>query len=316
MKRVYHATALLISTIVFFVSLSNLKQAGDFTWGIKAAEFLIEGKNPYLYFPVTKDYPLNDYLYYPMPAILFSIPWIYLGKLAGPLFLAIPTYIIAFNTVKNEGFYSTLITFSSVSFASAVHYCQWSILLVAIPALWFVKPSIGLIAITKVKNWRIMAIGVLICIASLVFFPWWLGSWVYTVTHFKNHIHNIPIVLENLLIVPSLILLSEIHTLPLVLFLFMRQSIFYYDQFIFFSFFRNIREKLIYVSIEWAGFISIFYFNLEDIHYYILLTSFFPAYIILSFNVIKDRFIVKKENSYVKFVRLWKDFSKERFQKR
>lgn len=316
MNRVYHITALLISCIVFVISFNTLKMSGDFTWTIKAAEFLLEGKDPYLYFPVSNKYPLNDYLYYPMTAIIFSTPWVFLGKFAGPLFLAIPTYIIAFNTTKEEGFYGTLITFCSVSFASAVHYCQWSILLVAIPALWFLKPSIGIIAITKVKNWRIIVLGLIISLLTIILFPWWLYSWFDTIVNHKNEIHMVPILLNKLLMIPAIIISIELYNIPIVLFLLIRQSIFYYDQFIFFSFFRNIKEKFIYVVIEWLGFIYIAYFNSDNLHYVILLTTFLPAYFIFSWHVIYDKFIVKKENSYVRYFRLWETFYKERIQKK
>lgn len=276
---------------VFFIAhTASYGQSGDFTWTWYAAQVLLSGENPYYALPITTIYPLNDYLYYPIYPILFSVPFAFLSKaFAGPLFAGVSSACLAYVILKKHSWVHLCVVCTSVSYFAAVYACQWSIILSCVPFLFFLKPNIGLASLYHFTKKHVAVFFVFfVCLNIWIIFayPWWITSWFDIIIHHKHANHQIPIVHFPLLIVPALLFIRQKKTWPLILMCFLPQSVLYYDQFIFFSLFKDIRQKIIYWIIEWLGFFVIAYVPGFNKYTIIIATTFFTAYVLLASDMI------------------------------
>lgn len=291
-------TSVIVGGIVFLVShVFTFERSGDFTWTWYAGRMLLEGKNPYHMLPATDTYPLDEHLYYPIYPVLFSIPFSFLVReLAAPLFISGSCAMLTYILMRQKcSIIDVFFTFSSVSFVFTLHACQWSVLLSAIPFLWFLKPNIGLIALSTLRTTKglVHAFGffLLITLWSYVQFPWWIDSWLHVITHHRHSTHHMPFVHFVPLLVPAFLLLIHVRTMPLALTAFVPQSIIYYDQFIFFSLFRSTAQRGLYWAIEWFGFALLALFDFPNKFTVVVATTFFPAYMLALYNRMRGYYV-------------------------
>src|SRR3989475_10367717 len=133
--------------------------AADFTWAIRAARYLLAGKNPY-------DTPLQQY---PLTAALFGLPFVWLRpEVAAAAFYGLSSALLALGLTRQG--YARLLIFLAYPYWAGMLTAQWTPLIAAsaffpmlLPAT-LAKPQIGLpVALTHV-SWR----GVLACLVFLL----------------------------------------------------------------------------------------------------------------------------------------------------
>jgi len=295
--------ALSTGFIVFILSVFlSYAGSGDFTWTLQASKILFEqGLNPYELFPLTESYPLNDFLYYPLYTVVFSSVFRGLDyAIAGPLFISVASAVLAFSTYERKHrLIDVMLTFTNINFFSALYYCQWSILLAAVPVLWFLKPTIGIISFANIRKvkYRILSFFLLFValVLTTVYWPWWIESWIYIISNFKNHIHRIPIVQFPFIAFTFIFLITRLHAWPLILSALVPQSLFFYDQLVYWGFAHRTWEKVVMHVVGWIG-ITVFAFT--DISIYTIVVAFtiFPSYLIYIINSLTENHMKSSEN--------------------
>lgn len=180
---------ILVSTVIGIASglfcwflLTHFHQgAADFTWAIRAAKYLLAGKNPY-------DTPLEQY---PMTAALFGLPFLWMRpEAAAGAFYGISSALLAFGLTR-YGYYRLLI-FLAYPYWAGILTAQWSPLIVAsafFPLLLpvtMVKPQIGLpVALTHLTRHGVIACAVVLLL-SLVVMPRWPLLWVGQLGYYEH----------------------------------------------------------------------------------------------------------------------------------
>src|SRR2546430_13743668 len=113
--------------------------AADFSWAIRAAKYLLAGKNPY-------DTPLEQY---PMSAALFGLAFVWMcPEAAAGAFYGISSALLAFGLTRHG--YHRLLVFLAYPYWAGMLTAQWSPLILAAGFLpWLLpasmaKPQIGL----------------------------------------------------------------------------------------------------------------------------------------------------------------------------
>jgi hypothetical protein len=164
----------------------------DFEFWWRAARVLLEGGDPYLRVENTAAWPLPDRLFYPMPALLVTLPvaWMPL-PLAGGVVLGLSSGALAW-ALSRDGL-GRLWIFATPSFVMALKLGQWSpviTLAALVPALgWFaaVKPTVGLGALFYRLDWRAFAGAALFALGSIAVLPAWPGEWLANLHHVASH---------------------------------------------------------------------------------------------------------------------------------
>ncbi len=130
-------------------SIAHTRVPSDFEFWWRASRVLLEGGDPYQRLENTAGWPLPDRLFYPMPALLVTIPvaWMSL-PLADGVLLGLASAVLAW-VLSREG-WGRLWIFATPSFVMALKVGQWSPVLVVaalVPTLgWLaaIKPTLGL----------------------------------------------------------------------------------------------------------------------------------------------------------------------------
>ena len=159
--------------------------AADFTWAIRAARYLLAGKNPY-------DTPLQQY---PLTAALFGLPFVWLRpEVAAAAFYGLSSALMAFG-LSRHGFHRLLV-FLAYPYWAGILTAQWSPLILAsafFPLLLPVtmaKPQIGLpVAVTHLTRRGVVAC-LVVLLATLLWMPRWPVWWFH---QFGNYEHFIPL---------------------------------------------------------------------------------------------------------------------------
>ena len=167
----------------------------DFSSAWAGARELRAGGNPYDVVGPGKPHPIDFPLLYPLPAVLFALPFSYLPMVwADAIFVALGAGALAWAITGARVLTPQLIVFGSMSYLTAAQVAQWSPLLTAgarLPTLGFVlacKPTIGAalwIAYPRLRS-ALLAAG-LVCL-SFVVWPSWVESWwstLATARHLK-----------------------------------------------------------------------------------------------------------------------------------
>lgn len=152
--------------------------AADFTWAWRGAQLLLAGVDPYAAIRPTGAYPFNDYLYYPLPALLLAVPLAWApGPLAGAIFIGLSSGLLSWGLLR-EGAYR-LILFASPSYLYALITVQWSPLITAaalLPGLAFVlpaKPNLGLAVLAAFPDRRrLLGAGAAVALSLLIMPSW------------------------------------------------------------------------------------------------------------------------------------------------
>jgi hypothetical protein len=172
------AVGLLSAALAYLRFTSAGVLAADFTWAWRGAQLLLAGQNPYALIRPEGAYPFNDFLYYPLPALLIAAPLAWLsGPLAGAIFISLSSALLCWGLL-GEG-YQRLIILASPPYLYAVISGQWSPLITAaalLPNLAFVlsaKPNLGLpVLVAFPSRRRLLLFGAGLA-ASLLVLPRW-----------------------------------------------------------------------------------------------------------------------------------------------
>jgi len=191
------ALGLLSAAYVLAFAYTNPDFISDFDqiWG--AGRALLAGQNPYEVVGPGRPYHWYWPFYYPLPAVLVTVPLSYLPvEWARTAFSGISAALMAW-AISREGF-GRWPVFISISFVTAIELSQWSPLLLAamlMPSLGFLsiaKPNFGVaVAAHARSNYAVLALvaGSLILVAvSFAILPQWFDDWfrlVRSAPHFR-----------------------------------------------------------------------------------------------------------------------------------
>ena len=167
----------------------------DQVWG--AGRALLAGQNPYEVVGPGKPYHWYWPFYYPLPAVLVTLPVAYLPvEWARTAFSGISAGLMAW-AISRESF-ARWPVFISISFVTAIELSQWSPLLLAamlMPALGFLavaKPNLGVAVAAQARSNRALVVlvggSLILAVASFVILPHWFNDWlrlVRSATHFR-----------------------------------------------------------------------------------------------------------------------------------
>lgn len=181
-ERIRLYISLCITLISGFLTYVYVTSAGiiaaDFTWAWRGAQFLIANTDPYAAIKPEGAYPFNDYLYYPLPALLLAIPLTWMpGPFAAAVFMGCSSGLLSWGVTK-KGMHR-LIIFASPSYLYALVTVQWSPLITAaalLPSLAFVlpaKPNLGLAVLIAYPDRKRLIWASIPIILSLAIMPTW-----------------------------------------------------------------------------------------------------------------------------------------------
>jgi hypothetical protein len=172
------ALALAAASVAYIRLSSAGVVAADFTWAWRGAQLLLAGQNPYALIRPDGPYPFNDFLYYPLPALLIAAPLAWLsGPLAGAIFVGLSSGLLCWGLLE-EGRHR-LIVFASPPYLYAMISAQWSPLLVAaalLPNLAFAlpaKPNLGLPVLVAYPTRRRLLLAAAAMAFSIAVLPSW-----------------------------------------------------------------------------------------------------------------------------------------------
>lgn len=167
----------------------------DQIWG--AGRALLDGQNPYLVVGPRKQYHWHWPFYYPLPAVIATLPLALLPVVwARALFAAASAGLLAWAFTR--GGFARWPIFISLAFITAVELVQWSPILTAallMPSLgWLAvaKPNFGVAMALHAQSDRalilLLAPGFLLVAVSFLVLPTWFSDWlglVRSAPHFR-----------------------------------------------------------------------------------------------------------------------------------
>jgi hypothetical protein len=169
----------------------------DFEVWWHAARLLARGIDPYQLGPGSRDWPYDGWLFYPLPAVLLTMPVAPLPlPLAGGIMLGIASGLLAW-ALSADGWWR-LWLLAHPAFLMALKVGQWSPLLTAaalVPALSFaacVKPTLGLpVLLYRPRLTSFIAAGAALAL-GLVVLPRWPLEWLANLRNVDDA-HPIPL---------------------------------------------------------------------------------------------------------------------------
>ncbi|MBX0331038.1 hypothetical protein K2Z83_25630 [Oscillochloris sp. ZM17-4] len=170
--------------------------AADFTWAWRGAQILLAGQNPYALIRPEGAYPFNDFLYYPLPALLIAAPLAWLsGPLAGAIFIGLSSGLLCWGLLRDGS--HRLILFASPPYLYALISAQWAPLITAaalLPGLAFAlaaKPNLGLpVLVAYPTRRRLLLFGATVA-ASLIVLPSWPMDLAGQIS---SHLNYVPLI--------------------------------------------------------------------------------------------------------------------------
>lgn len=176
----------------------------DFDQLWHAARALVEGKDPYSVVGPGRLFAWNWPLYYPLPAVLFAVPFTLLPVLAARIaFSALAAALLGWAIGARVRTHWPLLL--SAAFIISTSRAQWAPLLLAaawIPALGFLiaaKPNVGLASLAAHDRRNDLVISLVGCFAVLllcfVVQPDWFASWrkaIETAPHIQSAVTTSP----------------------------------------------------------------------------------------------------------------------------
>jgi hypothetical protein len=277
--------ALLIGAVCAVVCYARLAGqglgGGDFTWAWRGARMLLAGQNPYRDPSLApgNPYPYDAPLFYPLPAVLFAVPFAPLPmELAGALFVGISAGLLAY-AISREGLWR-LGVFLGAPFWLALGWAQWSPLLTAaalVPPLLpltLAKPNIGGPLLLTYGTWRWWLASALLGLASLVILPGWSQDWL---ANLGQNRHSPPL----LILGGPLLLLALLRWREQAARL---QRLLFYDQVVLWLVPNSLRESLVLALCSWLGFLAWLRLEAADTGAappYVLVSVYLPALVIV-----------------------------------
>ena len=157
--------------------------AADFSWAIRAANDLLEKRNPYA----------TPGQLYPLPAALFGLPFIRIRpEIAAGIFYGISSALLALGVTRRGVHY--MLIFLAYPYWAGMITVQWIPLIMASAFFWWLtpvtlaKPQIGL-PVLVTRGGRLGAISSLVLIVlSVLVMPHWLTLWLLQTKHYVRFV--------------------------------------------------------------------------------------------------------------------------------
>ncbi|ABU56903.1 hypothetical protein [Roseiflexus castenholzii] len=230
--------------------------AADFTWVWRGARLLMSGIDPYAAIQPESAYPYNDYLYYPLLALLLALPLAPLpGPVAGAAFMGISSGLLAWGVVHNKPLYHLLV-FGSAPYVYAVLSVQWSPLITAsalLPALGFcllAKPNLGVAVAAAYPHPLRIALAFISLVVSLLIMPGWPTA---LLVNLPAHLNYLPVSLWFGPLLALTILFWRNRSARLVLIMACIPQRLIYDQLALWLAPRTFRQVLVMTICSWLG---------------------------------------------------------------
>jgi hypothetical protein len=151
-----------------------------------AAQAVLDDRNPYDLIGPGREFDHQWQLYYPLPAVLLFTPLAPFPLLVTRVFMAaIGAGLLAYGVARFDA--RGLVVFLSRAFYVNAWYAQWTPLLVA---MWFLpmlaaliaaKPTIGLVMLPGVRDWRSarrgLVLGLVLTTIAFAVRPTWMSDW-------------------------------------------------------------------------------------------------------------------------------------------
>ena len=179
--------AAVAGLIAFRAQYVEHAQGGDHLILWRSAHTVLARGNPY-----ADDPNIYRRLVYPLPAVLLGLPFAWLSpEGAAVAFITLSAGLLGV-AITRDGFSRVPIVFS-ICFLAAAQLAQTSILLLAfglVPALGgllVVKPNIGLALFAWRPSARVIVVGTVILLVSLLVQPRWPAQWLAVSRDFPAH---------------------------------------------------------------------------------------------------------------------------------
>ncbi len=252
----------ILSGVLCYLNLVRREQlAADFTWPWRAANYLLEGKNPYAEIQPSGEYPFQTYFYYPLTAAQAALPFAGLPPYpAGALFFGLSSALLAYALLKDG--WVRLPLFLSAPYVVAAAVAQWAPLMVAaglLPALgWLLscKPNLGLAMWVFKPGRASLALALGFLALSLLWLPSWPWDWLAVTRQLAGHPPPIlALPLGPVLLLAALRWRRAEARLLLGLSLF-PQLLFFYDQLPLWLIPRSFKAGLAFSGLSWLAYFA------------------------------------------------------------
>lgn len=183
--------------VVILAERMGKTRSTDFDQFWYAARALLAGRSPYAEVGPARPYPWGFPLVFPLPAVLFAVPFTALPlEAARASFAALGAGLFAFAVTRNS--LRPALLCLSLPFMVAVRLGQWSPLIVTAFCLPWVapvlaaKPNVGLSAVVAgARSGRQQGIAIVVTALmfglSFVVYPGWWSEWVGAVASVTNY---------------------------------------------------------------------------------------------------------------------------------
>lgn len=233
--------ALLLALLAGLLAYGLAQTPGarpDLVYPWRAAQLLLEGRNPYEVLRA-RVYPFPSPLLYPLPTVLICLP-------LAPLPLPVANGVMfacsvgALSLALARGGRDPITPFLSAPFLTAAALGQWSplVMVAGLEARWgwlaVLKPNIGLpLLAAGLRRWAIIGAGVAILVSLLVL-PSWPADWIRGIIAWKDQPPPHPVPLTSTagpLLLLALLRWRRAEARLLLLMSVVPQTLFFADQF-------------------------------------------------------------------------------------
>ncbi len=271
------------------------RMAGDFTWPLRGAQLLLQGKDPYTSSLAPLPYLNNDPLFYPLPLVVCFIPFAWLpDAVVGGLVFGIVTAVMvwALQRAQKQVWWFLTSPMFVVSFFST----NWSPLILAsylVPVLLpfsifkpqFLLPGLFIHRPRELVRCRSGWIAVVaLTLVSFVLLPTWLQGWFHSLSH-AHHPSPMLILPVGPFLLLALLRRSHLEARFFLLYALIPQLMLWYDQLPLLLVTRTRRDALLINGFGWlvglTGWLMLGYYFWSSPLIIPFLGTFVPALVVV-----------------------------------
>lgn len=247
--------------LISYISLTNRGYlASDFQWPLKAAEYLLQGVNPYHQVPNNYVYPYESPFLYPLPTALVSVPFTFFDPyLAGALFFGIISAILAYAILKDN--WQRLPVFFGASYIITSSVAQWSPLLMAaalLPAnfrwLAFLKPTSGIISFVYRPTIRAITIYLVLVLITVLILPSWPYDWLMASTSDAGRFLSVVLIPPGFIMLLSVFSINTRQGRTLLTASLVPRHPYWYDGVLLWLIPETLKQSLMLSGLSWAAY--------------------------------------------------------------
>jgi len=250
--------------------------AGDFSWAIRAANDLLEKRNPYA----------TPGQLYPLPSALFGLPFVHMPlEIAGGIFYGLSSALLALG-VTRRGLHYMLI-FLAYPYWAGMLSVQWIPLIMASTFFWWLmpaaasKPQIGLPIVVSRSERKGTVVCLAVIVLSLLVMPHWPMLWLGET---GKYVRFIPLlVLPGPLLIAALLRYRDRNAWLLLLAACMPQR-WFYDPFLLWLIPKTRRQIVFTAGLSWIPAIWRWYHTphvITEVGRMVVLCFYLPMLVVL-----------------------------------